>query len=157
MAPTGNSSTGGSSTITSALAAKGDLTAKNTSDLLNVPDPTPESHIRTVEKAYNLYYAQITPSIGYKLMKRMSVGIGPDFQQMLGDNRPAISPTETGNIRQAPLFDIGFMGKTEFAISSNIKAAVYYREGINNIITPMNKFIDRNYIQLQIKCAILNR
>ncbi len=139
------------------LAARGTVTAKSTSEQPTAPVTTPQGRIVTVDKAYNSYYAQVTPTIGYKIMKRMSVGVGPDFQQMIGDNRPAASPIETGNIQVAPMFDIGFMGKTEFAVSKNVKAAVYYREGINNIITPMNRFIDRNYVQFQIKCAILNK
>lgn len=116
-----------------------------------------EGVIRTQDQAYNLYYAQVTPSIGYKVNRKLSVGVGPDFQQMLVDNRPEASSIDRGNIKVAPMFDIGFMGKTEYAISKGVKAAVYYREGINNVITPTNKYIDRNYLQFQIKCTILNR
>ncbi len=158
----GNTSYGGSlssPTHPGNLAARGvgAVTAKSTSAATVTTIPTPQGRIVTVDKAYSSYYAQVTPTIGYKIMKRMSVGVGPDFQQMIGDNRPAASPLETGNIQEAPMFDVGFMGKTEYAISRNVKAAVYYREGINNIITPMNRFIDRNYVQFQIKCAILNK
>ena len=113
--------------------------------------------IKTESESYNLYYAQITPSLGYKLMKRMSVGLGPDFQQMLVDNRPAPSDVDRGTLKEVPTFDVGFMGKTEYAVTRNIKAAVYYREGINNIITPTGKYIDRNYVQFQVKCAIFNK
>ncbi len=113
--------------------------------------------IRTANQNFNLYYAQVTPSIGYKVMKRMTVGVGPDFQQMLSDNRPEASTVDRGNIKEVPMFDIGFMGKSEFAVTNSVKAAVYYREGINNIITPTNKFIDRNYIQVQVKCTIFNK
>ena len=140
------------------VAARSEVIQKNTVETVTTAPPpvVVTGHIKTVEKAYNLFYAQVTPSLGYK-MKRMSIGVGPDFQQMLVDNRPATSATEVGNIREVPMFDIGFMGKTEYAVSKNIKAAIYYREGINNVITPMNKYIDRNYLQFQIKCAILNR
>jgi hypothetical protein len=139
-------------------AARGAVTERSTSDVPTPPATVTQSHVKVVDKNYNLYYAQVTPTIGYKLVKRMSVGIGPDFQQMLVDNRPVTSPdATTGNIQEVPMFDIGFMGKTEYAVSKNIKAAIYYREGINNIITPMNRYVDRNYVQFQIKCAILNR
>lgn len=117
----------------------------------------PVGVLKTTDQSYNLYYAQVTPSIGYKVMSRLSVGVGPDFQQMLVDNRPAESTTDRGNIKVAPMFDIGFMGKTEVAVTKNMKAAVYYREGINNVITPTNKYIDRSYLQFQIKYNILNR
>ncbi len=130
---------------------------KNTDQASKVTDGSNAGVIKTADQSYNLYYAQITPSIGCKIMKRLSVGAGPDFQQMLVDNRPEASTVDRGNIKTAPVFDIGFMGKTEYAIAKNIKAAVYYREGINNVITPTNKYIDRNYLQFQIKCTILNR
>ncbi|PQJ10307.1 hypothetical protein CJD36_016630 [Flavipsychrobacter stenotrophus] len=141
----------GASTMGAKISAN-----KNTDEAKNTGS-TPQGVMRTQDQAYNLYYAQITPSIGYKLTKKLSLGVGPDFQQMLVDNRPEVSTTERGNIRVSPMFDMGFMGKTEYAISKGVKAAVYYREGINNIITPTNKYIDRNYLQFQIKCTILNR
>ena len=139
-------------------AAKGTATAGKNTDLSGKGTTTdPVGVLKTATQSYSLYYAQVTPSIGYKLAKRVSVGVGPDFQQMLVDNRPEINTAERGNIKVAPVFDMGFMGKTEVAVTKNIKAAVYYREGINNVITPTNKYIDRNYLQFQIKCAILNR
>jgi hypothetical protein len=139
-------------------AAKGTLTAgKNTDQVQKGTSTDPVGVLKTSTQSYNLYYAQVTPSIGYKLAKRISVGLGPDFQQMLVDNRPEINTADRGNIKVAPIFDMGFMGKTEIAVTKNVKAAVYYREGINNVITPTNKYIDRNYLQFQIKCAILNR
>ncbi len=153
----------GTTTGTSAVVAAGassigaKISANKNTDEAKNTGSTPQGVMRTQDQAYNLYYAQITPSIGYKLTKKLSLGVGPDFQQMLVDNRPEVSTTERGNIRVSPMFDMGFMGKTEYAISKGVKAAVYYREGINNIITPTNKYIDRNYLQFQIKCTILNR
>ncbi len=145
-------------TMASGFAAKGTLTAsKNTDQVQKGTSTEPVGVLKTANQSYNLYYAQVTPSIGYKLAKRVSVGLGPDFQQMLVDNRPEINTADRGNIKVAPIFDMGFMGKTEIAVTKNVKAAVYYREGINNVITPTNKYIDRNYLQFQIKCAILNR
>ena len=107
--------------------------------------------------SYDLYYAQVTPSIGYKVMKRMSVGVGPDFQQALADNRPAPSSVDRGNIQVAPLFDVGFVGKTEYALTKKVKAGIYYRKGVNNIITPMDKYIERDYLQFQVKYTIFNK
>ena len=142
---------------TTGLGAKNTKTSKYSSDKTVTTPEVPQETIKSGTKAYNLYYAQVTPSIGIKLMKRMSIGAGPDFQQVLVDNRPERSTVDRGNIKENPMFDIGFMGKTEYALTNNIKAAVYYREGINNVITPTNKYIDRNYIQFQIKCTIFNK
>lgn len=118
---------------------------------------TPKGVIKTQDISYNLSYAQITPGIGVKLMKRMSVGVGPDFQAMLQDNRPATSTVDRENIAVAPTFDVGFVGKTEVSFTNRIKAAVAYRKGVNGVINPGGKFIDRDYLQFQMKCAIFNR
>jgi len=115
----------------------------------------------TVTKDYNVSYAvsyaQVTPSIGYKIMKKMSIAAGPDFQQMLADNRPAQSTTDRRTIQEAALFDVGFIGKTEYSVTKNVKAAVSYRKGINTIITPTDKYLDRDYLQFQVRCAIFNK
>ena len=107
--------------------------------------------------SYDLYYAQVTPSIGYKLMKKMSIGVGPDFQKMLVDNRPAPSTVDRGTVQVAPMFDVGFIGKTEYSLTKKVRAAVFYRKGVNNVITPMDKYIDRDYLQFQVKYTIFNK
>ena len=118
--------------------------------------PTVE-HITTVQDNYNLYYAQVSPAIGYKVINRLAIGLGPDFQRMLADNRPTTSNVDRGNIEVAPLFDVGFIGKTEYAFTKRIKAAVSYRKGVNNLLTPMDKYIDRDYLQFQVRCTIFNK
>ena len=117
----------------------------------------PAGVIKEQNVSYNLNYVQVTPSIGVKIMKRMSLGAGPDFQQVLADNRPAPSTVERGNIQVAPLFDVGLIGKSEFAVTQKVRAAVSYRKGINNVITPMDKYIERDYLQFQVKCTIFNK
>ncbi len=123
----------------------------------SAPATAPQGSVKTEEQDYNLSYAQVSPSIGYKVIRRMSVGLGPDFQQMLVDNRPATSTVDRGNIQVAPVFDIGFLGKTEYSLTKKIKAGVSYRKGVNNLINPINKYIDRDYLQFQLKCTIFNR
>lgn len=124
----------------------------------NTPiENTPVGVPKTRDVAYNLYYAQVTPSIGYKIMKRMSVGMGPDFQQMLVDNRPEQSAVDRGTLQVVPTFDVGFVGKTEYALTQRVKAGVSYRKGINSVISMSDKYIDRDYIQFQMRCTIFNR
>ncbi len=130
----------------------------STTDADNAPvvnAPVGVAKMRDV--AYNLYYAQVTPSIGYKIMKRMSVGVGPDFQQMLVDNRPEQSAVDRGTLQVVPTFDVGFVGKTEYALTQRVKAGVSYRKGINSVISMSDKYIDRDYIQFQMRCTIFNR
>ena len=121
-----------------------------------IPQPVREN-FETTPETYNLNYVQVTPSIGCKVMKKMSVGVGPDFQQMLTDNRPTINSYVTDNVKVAPMFDIGFVGKTEYNVTKTVKAAVSYRKGVNNILTPTDKYLDRDYLQFQVRCAIFNK
>ena len=153
--PTITGANGGSGTI----AAKSTSASKTTSieNGTIAPDNSPTGVLKTQDISYNLYYAQITPGIGYKIMKRMSIGMGPDFQKMLVDNRPATSEVDRGNLQVAPSFDVGFVGKTEYALTQRVKAAVSYRKGINGVINPSDKFIDRDYVQFQMRCTIFNR
>jgi hypothetical protein len=115
--------------------------------------------VQTENQTYSVNYAQVSPALGYKIMKKMSIGAGPDFQQMLSDNRPVQSTEYRGAIQEAPLFDVGFIGKTEYSLTKNIKAGVSYRKGINNFVTPTatDKYIDRDYLMIQLKWAILNK
>ncbi len=113
--------------------------------------------IKEANVNYTLSYAQVTPSIGYKIMKRMSLAAGPDFQQMLVDNRPAASTVDRNQIQEVPAFDIGLIGKSEYNVTKRVKAGVSYRKGINSVITPTDKYIDRDYLQFQLKCIIFNK
>jgi len=119
------------------------------------PSALPYS-IKTGNQAFNMYYAQFTPKLGYNLTHRISVGFGPDFQQALQDNRPEAAVLAKYNYLVTPLFDFGFVGKTEFSLTSKVRAAFYYRKGFNNFINPMDKFIDRDYFQVQMKYAVFN-
>jgi hypothetical protein len=107
--------------------------------------------------SYNLNYAQMSPSVGIKIIKRISIGAGPDFQQMIGGNRPAASPLDHGNIQEAPSFDVGMTAKTEYTVTKKIRAGVYYRKGINDLISPSDRYINRDYLQFQLKWVIFNK
>ena len=135
------------------------MTARNAAAEANktAAPTTPQGSIKSEEEDYNLSYAQVSPSIGYKIISRMSVAVGPDFQQMLVDNRPAVSTVDRGNIQVAPVFDVGFVGKTEYSLTKKIKAGISYRKGMNDFINPVNKYIDRDYLQFQLKCTIFNK
>lgn len=108
---------------------------------------------------YNLFYAQVTPTLGYNVFKNLSLSGGADVQRLLqGDQLMTITEHEA-DAKYVPSYDFGFVGKTEYAISKELKATVYYRHGLNNAISGGSgeKYIDRNYIQLQLKFSILNK
>jgi len=149
---------GATSGATAAKPTSGAEKISSTTDASNAPVvPAAVGTPKVRDVAYNLYYAQVTPSIGYKIMKRMSVGMGPDFQQMLVDNRPEQSAVDRGTLQVVPTFDVGLVGKTEYALTQRVKAGVSYRKGINSVITMGDKYIDRDYIQFQMRCTIFNR
>jgi len=113
-----------------------------------------------IPENYNVKYAQVSPAIGVQILKRISIAAGPDFQQALADTRPSttsISSISFENVAVTPLFDMGIMGKTEYSISKRVKAQLSYRKGINNVLTPGDKYIDRDYMQMQVRCAIFNK
>jgi hypothetical protein len=109
------------------------------------------------ENNYNLYYAQLTPSFGCIIHKEFSVGFGGDFQRLLIDGRPVTVADNTGASKEIPAFDIGLVGKTECALSKKIKAGICYRQGFNNIINGNNRYMDRTYVQVQMKYLIFKK
>jgi len=104
--------------------------------------------------SFGMYYAQFTPTIGYNLHKRLSVGAGVDMQQLL-QNTAAANDAVTDKV--APQFDMGVVGKTEYTLTTRMKAALYYRRGITNVLIPADRYIDRSYMQVQVKYTIFNK
>jgi hypothetical protein len=111
----------------------------------------------TVQRFYNLYYAQVTPTLGYKVAPKLSVGVGADMQRLL-INQVLITETDNpADSKELPVYDMGLVGKTEYSLTREIKASVYYRKGVNQAILGNGKMLDRDYLQLQLKFNILNR
>lgn len=112
------------------------------------------------EVNYNLYYAQVTPTLGYNIHKKISVGVGADVQRLLL-NETSVSTTSDGGqqtiSREVPSFDLGFVSKAECALSSTIKAGISYRQGLNNVVAPNANYLDRNYVQVQLKFLLLRK
>ncbi|MEI8278557.1 MAG: hypothetical protein WCG87_02270 [Bacteroidota bacterium] len=109
------------------------------------------------ESNYDLYYAQVTPSIGCNIRKHFSVGVGADMQRLVLGNRPVTTSDNPATIKEIPSYDMGFVGKTECELSKKIKAGLYYRQGLNNVISPNNKYLDRSYVQVQLKFLLLRK
>lgn len=149
---------GGASTTT---GAKGAHTAArpsgttpledaNTTTTITIPGQAKGSH-------YNMFYAQVTPTVGYNVFKNLSLSGGADLQRLLQGEKLMTVTQNVEDAKHLPSYDLGFVGKTEYAVSKQIKATVYYRHGLNNAVSGTDKYIDRNYIQFQLKFSILNR
>lgn len=127
----------------------------------NVVESTPKPAAATVQERevnYNLYYAQVTPTLGYNIHKKISVGVGADVQRLLL-NETTTSGTDAGqsSTREVPAFDLGLVGKAECALTNTIKAGVSYRQGMNNVVAPNANYLDRNYVQVQLKFLLLRK
>jgi len=131
----------------------------------SVPTTTPDQPVislDTKKSKYDLYYAQVTPSIGYNIYPNLSVGVGADVQQFLQSDKPLNSSSGTANEiittdKQIPGLDLGLVGKTEVALSKTLRAGVYYRQDMSNILTSGNKYIDRSYMQVNLKFNIFRK
>jgi hypothetical protein len=100
----------------------------------------------------NLFYVQLTPTVGYNVSKKMTVGMGADFQKLLQQKYTHVSDAD-GNLYVIPGMDLGFVGKVEYAFSQRIRTGLSYRESANKIIEDKD-FLRRNYMQIQLKYRI---
>lgn len=123
-------------------------------------EATPDIH----RVRYDLYYAQVTPGIGYHLHKNLSVGVGADVQRLLeGDDKMSTSTSVStaadlaADNKLVPGFDVGLVGKTEVTLTDKIKASVYYRQGMNNVISQGNKYLDRSYLQVHLRFTLFGK
>lgn len=113
---------------------------------------------RSVEShSTNLYYLQVSPTIGYQLYPELSVGVGPDFQQLLqSDDKKVLYRTNDKAVESLPSFDFGVQAKAEVAVTRKLKAGLQYRKGMNSMLQKESSK-DRNYMQFQIKYTMFNK
>lgn len=101
----------------------------------------------------NLFYMQVTPMIGYKIGKKITVGAGADVQRLLQDKYDYVTDAN-GNVFAIPATDIGMTGKAEYTLSPRIQTGIQYRNGISNMLESGKNYLERDYFQVQIKCRI---
>ncbi len=165
--PPSSSSQGGTSTVmmsarnTRGMRMSGDNSNSSYDPSDKVQEGTPAavspSGPDVRESSYNLYYAQLSPSIGYHINKSFSIGVGGDFQRLLLDGKTFTSVDNSGASKEVPSMDVGLIGKGELSINKKIKAGLCYRQGFNNMINGTNKYIDRTYLQVQLKYMIFKK
>lgn len=136
-------------------AARPSAATDHTDNNVVAPTPLPAAPIHGSH--YNMYYAQVTPTVGYNVFNNLSLSGGADVQRLMQNDQLMTVSENVVDAKLVPNYDFGFVGKTEYAITKQLKATVYYRHGLNNAITGSDKYIDRNYLQLQLKFSILNR
>lgn len=108
------------------------------------------------EPVKQLYYLQVTPVVGYQVLKNWSIGAGADVQRLFRDgDREAYTINESKEIKAMPTMDVGLVGKTEYSVFKNIKAGLQYRMGMSDVIEPGKDYTNRSYLQVQLKVGIL--
>jgi hypothetical protein len=116
--------------------------------------------VKTVsqEQALNsLYYLQFSPSVGYNVQKNIAVSVGADVQRLLQNNSNGETPVvlESDELKLIPQTDVGLTGKAEYGVTRRLKAGMLYREGVNALID--NKYINRRYVQVQVKFLLFGK
>ena len=150
---------GGAANANNATGGKSSgVGAKPSNNSLTKDDAMPVTTTTMVQgNHYNMFYAQVTPTIGYNVFKNMSLSGGADVQRLLQGDKLMTITENAEDAKHLPSYDLGFVGKTEYAITKQVKATVYYRHGLNNAVSGTDKYIDRNYVQIQLKFSILNK
>jgi hypothetical protein len=105
-------------------------------------------------QATDFYYIQINPTLGYKLGRIFSLSAGPDFQQLLRDGSDKAIMFMDDGVKIIPDMDMGLTGKAEFSITPNIQSGIIYREGLNNFIRNNDNYLNRRYIQVQMRFTV---
>ena len=149
--------------ISNKLYVEGDLAYLNTTahytSTTSVGQPSTFAGFKpvTVNNLSTFNYLQLSPTMGYHLHKKLAVAVGPDFQRLLQSNATTATASTSDGDKIAPDMDFGFIGKTEYAVYQRLKAGFLYREGMNNFLTNTNKYLERNYFQVQLKYSLSNK
>ena len=96
-----------------------------------------------------LNYLQFAPLANYSLFPKFTLSAGVDLQRLLQVH--GVTVLYNDNTRVVPTMDLGMLLRTEYSMSPHIKAGLSYRFGANNLVSPGNNYLDRNYMQIQLK------
>ena len=105
----------------------------------------------------NMYYLQLTPTVGYHLSESFVLGAGADIQRLFQDNASQTYIVEGDGVKAMPLMDYGVVAKTEYKVLRNVSAGLQYRLGMNNVIAPDKDYTNRSYLQVQLKLGLLGK
>lgn len=116
-----------------------------------------ESNVVT-QTPSNFLYIQFNPSVGYQVHKKVSLSLGADLQRLVDHNDNLKTLVyQSDELKLIPGLDMGLTGKTEYAVTKKLKAGVLYREGINNLINGGEEYLDRRYLQVQLKFTVFGK
>ncbi len=103
----------------------------------------------------NMYYLQVTPTVGYQVFRTMAVGAGADVQRMFRNEENTLYIMDGSEVKAIPQMDYGVVGKAEYSLTKTFKAGLQYRQGMNGVVAPDKNYLNRSYIQVQLKLGIL--
>lgn len=106
----------------------------------------------------NFLYLQFNPSVGYQVLNNLSLSVGADMQRLLNNMDNNHRLIFVGDeVKFIPELDLGLTGKTEYAVSPRLKAGLLYREGINSLVQGNNDYLERRYVQVQLKYIVFGK
>ena len=119
--------------------------------------PAPVKSVSQEQALNSLYYLQLSPSVGYNIKKNISVSLGADVQRLLQNNNNEETPVvlTSDQLKLIPQTDVGLTGRAEYGVTRRLKAGMLYREGVNALID--NKYINRRYVQVQLKFMLFGK
>ena len=110
--------------------------------------PEPQEHVQ---------YLQASPGIGYHLFKKITIGANADIQRMLQQNSNNTVQVSDDAVKLFPLTDYGIAGKAEVSVTSKLNAGIIYRQGMNNLLSAGTDYLDRRYLQVQLKYRLIGK
>lgn len=121
---------------------------QNAISLFLPPNTNPQAK-PAAEVDLPLNYLQCAPMADYSLSKKFTLAAGADLQRLLQDHN--VSVLYNDEVKVAPIIDLGILLRTEYKISNHLKAGLSYRVGANNVFSSGTNYLDRNYMQVQLK------
>lgn len=135
-------------------------TSNETFDLVKTVAGTNTIGARAISRGEvvgNMYYLQLTPTVGYQVLRTMSLGAGADMQRMFRNEDNTLYVMDGTDVKAVPQMDYGVVGKAEYSLTKTFKAGIQYRQGMNTLLAPEKNYLNRSYIQVQLKLGILGR
>jgi len=99
-------------------------------------------------------YLTAAPVVRFHLLKRWSIGAGMDIQRGLVDQGYKSFLVDDGVLKVLPAVDFGARASLQYHLSGLFETGVLYRQGMNNLLQPGNTYLDRHYLEIQLKVPL---
>ena len=104
-----------------------------------------------------LEYLTASPYIGYQITGALTTGAGIDVQRVLKQPGYEAVQIDKDDIRLLPATDFGVTMRLSYRLSKRLEAGIVYRQGVNNVLRSSQEYLDRQYVQVQLKLPLIKR